>query len=127
MPSPPLPGESAASTPFSAARTGLSTEITRTTTGSATCSSRRGPGTKGKQALVLGPVERPSPSMRCWPMLAPRETIGISRNGPNNYENLDRHADAQLIVNATPWGCTPTLGYPRWIWIGFPPAKAYSI
>ncbi|MFR6184625.1 MAG: hypothetical protein ACLUJG_03040 [Lawsonibacter sp.] len=39
----PLPGELAASTPFSAARTGLSTEITRTTTGSATCSRPPGP------------------------------------------------------------------------------------
>ena len=32
----------------------------------------------------------------------------ISRSGPDNYGNLDRHADAQLIVNTTPVGMHPT-------------------
>lgn len=32
----------------------------------------------------------------------------ISRSGLDNYGNLDRHADAQLIVNTTPVGMHPT-------------------
>ena len=71
MPSPPLPGELAASTPFSAARTGLSTEITRTTTGSATCSRPPGPRCAEKKFWCWGPAEPPLPSMRCWPTWAP--------------------------------------------------------
>lgn len=42
--------------------------------------------------------------------LGARETVSISRSGPDNYENLDRHADAQLIVNATPVGMYPNTG-----------------
>ena len=33
--------------------------------------------------------------------------VVISRSGENNYGNLDRHADAALIVNATPVGMYP--------------------
>ena len=38
------------------------------------------------------------------------ETVVISRSGPDNYENLDRHKDARLIVNATPVGMYPAVG-----------------
>ena len=34
----------------------------------------------------------------------------ISRSGENNYENLDRHRDAALIVNTTPLGMYPNNG-----------------
>ena len=34
----------------------------------------------------------------------------ISRHGPDNYENLDRHADAHVIVNTTPVGMYPNTG-----------------
>lgn len=40
----------------------------------------------------------------------PRETVVISRNGPDNYENLSRHADAEIVVNATPVGMYPHSG-----------------
>ena len=33
--------------------------------------------------------------------------VTISRSGPDNYENLERHKDAQIIVNATPVGMYP--------------------
>lgn len=36
--------------------------------------------------------------------------VFISRNGENNYENLHLHADASLIVNATPVGMYPNNG-----------------
>ncbi len=38
------------------------------------------------------------------------EVVVISRNGENNYENLDRHTDASVIVNATPVGMYPNNG-----------------
>ena len=34
----------------------------------------------------------------------------VSRSGENNYENLDRHRDAALIVNTTPLGMYPHNG-----------------
>ena len=35
------------------------------------------------------------------------EVVVISRTGENNYDNLDRHQDAAVIVNATPVGMYP--------------------
>lgn len=36
--------------------------------------------------------------------------IVVSRTGENNYDNLSRHRDARLIVNATPVGMYPDTG-----------------
>lgn len=36
--------------------------------------------------------------------------IVISRSGENNYDNLERHADASVIVNTTPVGMYPNTG-----------------
>ncbi len=36
--------------------------------------------------------------------------IVISRSGENNYTNLERHADASLIINTTPLGMYPNTG-----------------
>ena len=36
--------------------------------------------------------------------------VVISRSGENNYENLDRHTDAKILVNATPLGMYPENG-----------------
>ena len=42
--------------------------------------------------------------------LGAREVVVISRHGEDNYENLDRHADAQIAVNTTPVGMYPNTG-----------------
>lgn len=39
-----------------------------------------------------------------------REIVVISRGGVDNYENLDRHTDAEVLVNATPVGMYPHTG-----------------
>ena len=39
-----------------------------------------------------------------------REIVVISRNGENHYGNLERHADADIVVNATPVGMYPDNG-----------------
>ena len=36
-----------------------------------------------------------------------REVIIVSRRGENNYENLSRHQDAEVLLNATPLGMAP--------------------
>jgi shikimate dehydrogenase len=36
--------------------------------------------------------------------------VVVSRSGPDNYENLSRHADADILVNATPVGMYPHTG-----------------
>ena len=38
------------------------------------------------------------------------EIITISRNGENNYKNISKHADAEVIVNTTPVGMYPSNG-----------------
>lgn len=42
--------------------------------------------------------------------LGAREVVVISRRGENNYDNLDLHVDAQIIVNTTPVGMYPNKG-----------------
>lgn len=64
----------------------------------------------GKKALVLGSG---GASLTVRTVLAEqgaREIVVISRTGENNYHNLDRHADAQIIVNTTPVGMYPKNG-----------------
>ena len=63
----------------------------------------------GKKALVLGTG---GASVTVCAVLSARgaKVIPISRSGDNNYENLDRHEDAAIIVNATPVGMYPKNG-----------------
>ena len=64
----------------------------------------------GKKALVLG--SGGASVMVCWVLrqMGARKVLVISRSGEDNYENLDRHVDAELIVNATPVGMYPHNG-----------------
>ena len=39
-----------------------------------------------------------------------RAVVVISRSGEDNYSNLDRHADAEILINATPVGMYPKNG-----------------
>lgn len=64
----------------------------------------------GKKALVLGSGGASRTVCHVLRELNAREIVVISRTGENNYENLDRHADAELIVNATPVGMFPMNG-----------------
>ncbi len=40
-----------------------------------------------------------------------REVVSVSRSGENNFENLALHADAEIIINATPVGMYPNNGH----------------
>ena len=70
---------------------------------------RSGVEVRGKKALVLGSG---GSSVTVCDVLRSREAeaVVISRTGENNYENLDRHADARIIVNTTPVGMYPNNG-----------------
>ena len=61
----------------------------------------------GKKALVLGSGGASLTVRTALADLGAGEVVVISRTGPDNYQNLDRHRDARLIVNATPVGMYP--------------------
>ncbi len=64
----------------------------------------------GRKTLVLGSG---GASVTVRAVLESRSAdpiVTISRSGPDNYENLSRHADAQIIVNTTPVGMYPNVG-----------------
>ena len=63
----------------------------------------------GQKALVLGTG---GASVTVCAVLKKHgaEVVTISRSGENNYQNLDRHADAKLLVNTTPVGMYPKNG-----------------
>ena len=60
----------------------------------------------GQKALVLGNGGASATIQAVLEQLGARVTV-ISRHGPDNYDNLDRHRDAQLLVNTTPVGMYP--------------------
>ena len=62
----------------------------------------------GKKALVCGSGGASNTAVAVLREQG-AEVVVISRSGPDNYENLDRHADAALIVNATPVGMYPNV------------------
>ena len=68
---------------------------------------RSGVSVAGKKALVLGTVGASLPVKKVLSDLGAREIVSISRTGENNYQNLDKHFDADLLVNTTPVGMYP--------------------
>lgn len=65
---------------------------------------------RGRKALVLGTGGASLTVRAVLRDLGAGEIVSVSRTGPDNYQNLDRHADARLIVNATPVGMYPNTG-----------------
>lgn len=74
----------------------------------------------GKKALVLGNGGVSLTVQQALLDLGAREVVVISRRGPDNYQNLARHADAQIIANATPVGMYPNNGASPLDLAGFP-------
>jgi len=65
---------------------------------------------KGKKALVLGDGGSARTVRTALNELGAREIVTISRRGENHYGNIERHYDAQVIVNTTPVGMYPDNG-----------------
>lgn len=64
----------------------------------------------GKKALVLGSGGASVTVCAVLRELGVGSLTVISREGEDNYENLSRHMDAELIVNTTPVGMYPNNG-----------------
>lgn len=64
----------------------------------------------GKKALVLGSGGASLTVRTALKDLGAGEIVVVSRSGEDNYQNLSRHAGAQIIVNATPVGMYPNTG-----------------
>lgn len=63
----------------------------------------------GKKVLVLGSGGASKTAVAVLKQQGADVTV-ISRSGPDHYGNLHRHADAAVIVNATPVGMYPNTG-----------------
>lgn len=60
----------------------------------------------GKKTLILGSGGT-SLTAQAVVRAAGGEAVVISRSGENNYDNLERHADAAYLINTTPVGMYP--------------------
>ena len=63
----------------------------------------------GKKVLVLGSGGTSLTACAVARDAGAAEVIVISRSGPDNYENLDRHSDADVLINTTPVGMFPRI------------------
>lgn len=75
---------------------------------------------KGAKALVLGSGGASETVCAVLRDMGAREVVVISRSGENNYENIDRHSDCEIIVNTTPVGMYPNNGNSPLSLKGFP-------
>ena len=65
---------------------------------------------RGKKALVLGSGGASVTVVAVLKRLGAASVTVISRSGENNYDNIQKHADARIIVNTTPVGMYPNNG-----------------
>lgn len=63
-----------------------------------------------KKVIVLGTGGASLTAQAAARQQGAEEIVVISRSGKENYDNLSRHADAQIIINATPVGMYPNTG-----------------
>ena len=64
----------------------------------------------GKKALVLGSGGASVTCVHVLKSMGARDVRVISRSGEDNYDNIAMHADAEILVNATPVGMYPENG-----------------
>ena len=65
---------------------------------------------KGKKAVVLGTGGASLTVQAALRNLGAAQVVVISRSGEENYENIARHSDAKILINATPVGMYPKTG-----------------
>jgi len=63
----------------------------------------------GKKVVILGSGGASLTAQAAAKQELAREVVTVSRSGPDNYENLERHEDAEVLVNTTPVGMWPKL------------------
>lgn len=62
-----------------------------------------------KKAVILGSGGASVTCKAVLKDLGVSETVTVSRKGENNYSNIQKHYDAEIIVNATPVGMYPNI------------------
>ncbi len=65
---------------------------------------------KGKKVLILGSGGASLTAQLVSADEGAKKIIVISRSGENNYKNISRHYDADIIINTTPVGMYPNNG-----------------
>ncbi len=61
----------------------------------------------GRKVVILGSGGTSLTARRVAADEGARGIVIVSRGGADNYENLDRHADAEILINTTPVGMYP--------------------
>lgn len=72
--------------------------------------TRTGISFEGKKVVVFGAGGASKAVVYSAEKLGAREIIVVDLEGENNYDNIDRHYDAEIIINATPVGMYPHNG-----------------
>ena len=70
---------------------------------------RAGVKLEGKKVMVLGSGGASLTVQAAARMAKAREVVVISRTGADNYGNLERHEDTEILVNTTPVGMWPEM------------------
>lgn len=71
---------------------------------------RAGVDMTGKKVVILGSGGTSRTARAAAKVMGASEVIVVSRGGENNYGNISRHADTQVIINTTPVGMYPNCG-----------------
>ncbi len=71
---------------------------------------RSGISLKDRKVLILGSGGTSRTARAAAEECGAAEIVIISRSGENNYVNLNRHSDAEVIINTTPVGMFPNCG-----------------
>jgi len=72
--------------------------------------SRAGISLSGKKIVILGSGGASLTAKYVAKTEGASEIVVVSRGGAENYENLSRHADTQVLINTTPVGMYPHTG-----------------
>lgn len=71
---------------------------------------RAGVSLSGKKVVILGSGGASLTAQYVAKTSGATEIVVVSRSGKNNYENITRHADTQVLINTTPVGMYPHTG-----------------
>lgn len=72
--------------------------------------ARAGISFANRKIVILGSGGASLTAQAMARKLGAREVVVVSRSGADNYENLSRHADGDIVVNTTPVGMYPRNG-----------------
>lgn len=86
--------------------------------------ARAGIAVAGKKVLVLGSGGASATVCCALKDKGAKHVVVISRSGEDNYSNLERHRDAQVIINTTPVGMYPDTAVAPLSLDGFPLCEA---